>query len=201
MRVPYIIEWLVLLPLVLFLSACDTAPDTYQQSGIDLLSAIADEGFLQADQPRQFKFPEDHGVHPGYRTEWWYVTGHLFAGQRRFGYQVTFFRFVIDAAEDADQPWESDAVWLAQVALSDIEQGEFLTAEQYSRELDGISGAAQQALDVQVQGWRLYQATNSNSSTYQLAIATEQFTLSLSLQTDKCFRVIKAGAKKVQMIH
>ena len=23
------------------------------------------------------RFPQDHGAHPGFRTEWWYVTGWL----------------------------------------------------------------------------------------------------------------------------
>ena len=32
------------------------------------------EGFAQAVAPRPFRFPEDHGPHPAYRTEWWYLT-------------------------------------------------------------------------------------------------------------------------------
>mgnify|MGYP000084112271 CR=1 FL=1 len=42
---------------------------------------------------RVFEFPRDHGSHEEFRTEWWYVTGHLDAKNgRRFGFQVTFFR-------------------------------------------------------------------------------------------------------------
>ena len=36
--------------------------------------------------------PRDHGAHPGFRTEWWYVTGWLRTpdgGER--GFQITFF--------------------------------------------------------------------------------------------------------------
>src|SRR5690606_12092937 len=41
-------------------------------------------------------FPRDHGAHPDYRTEWWYITGALQvqgAGQapRTLGFQITFF--------------------------------------------------------------------------------------------------------------
>ena len=32
------------------------------------------EGFAEASQPRRFRFPEDHGAHPEFRSEWWYLT-------------------------------------------------------------------------------------------------------------------------------
>ena len=35
-------------------------------------------GFSQVLEPREFEFPRDHGPHPGFRQEWWYLTGHLF---------------------------------------------------------------------------------------------------------------------------
>ena len=40
-----------------------------------------------------WSFPEDHWARDGYKTEWWYFTGHLEAETgERFGYQFTFFR-------------------------------------------------------------------------------------------------------------
>src|SRR4051812_15988620 len=42
---------------------------------------------------RPLRFPADHGAHPEFRTEWWYVTGWLRgADVRDLGFQVTFFR-------------------------------------------------------------------------------------------------------------
>ena len=43
---------------------------------------------------RALDFPRDAGAHPEFRTEWWYVTGELRAGEGGavFGFQVTFFR-------------------------------------------------------------------------------------------------------------
>ncbi|HRO61669.1 MAG TPA: lipocalin-like domain-containing protein, partial [Burkholderiaceae bacterium] len=39
------------------------------------------------------RFPRDHAAHPEYRTEWWYITGWLRAGDGEpFGMQLTFFR-------------------------------------------------------------------------------------------------------------
>ncbi|MFL6606094.1 MAG: lipocalin-like domain-containing protein [Steroidobacteraceae bacterium] len=50
--------------------------------------------FALAIGPRTFSFPEDHGPHPQFRHEWWYLTGNLdSAGGERFGFELIFFRF------------------------------------------------------------------------------------------------------------
>ena len=42
----------------------------------------------------KLSFPADHYSHPDFKTEWWYYTGHLETESgKRYGYQVTFFRF------------------------------------------------------------------------------------------------------------
>ena len=44
-----------------------------------------------------FDFPRDHGSHPEFRIEWWYITGHLRDEEaRRFGFQATFFRYALN---------------------------------------------------------------------------------------------------------
>src|SRR5260370_7922997 len=35
------------------------------------------EGFAPVVPGRKFAFPRDHGPHPDYRIEWWYVTANL----------------------------------------------------------------------------------------------------------------------------
>ena len=45
-----------------------------------------------------WEFPRDYGRHPDYKTEWWYVTGHLFPedaadpSDGALAFQMTFFR-------------------------------------------------------------------------------------------------------------
>jgi predicted secreted hydrolase len=47
----------------------------------------------QALHVREFTFPKDHGAHPEYGLEWWYFVGNVAdADNRRFGFQLTFFR-------------------------------------------------------------------------------------------------------------
>jgi predicted secreted hydrolase len=53
---------------------------------------------------RPLVFPRDHGAHPDFRTEWWYVTGALDSPQADIGFQLTFFRSRPGTAEALRSP-------------------------------------------------------------------------------------------------
>jgi len=54
---------------------------------------VDDQGWALAVPGYQITFPQDHGPHFQFRTEWWYFTGNLKSNDgREFGYQLTFFR-------------------------------------------------------------------------------------------------------------
>ena len=65
----------LVLSLTLLLSAAcqEHAVEPLQQiSGLRVNAVLGDDGqqgFLLAEQPRTFVFPQDHGAHPGYRSE------------------------------------------------------------------------------------------------------------------------------------
>ncbi|TDI34372.1 MAG: carotenoid 1,2-hydratase [Acidobacteria bacterium] len=85
-----------------------------------------------------WSFPRDHWAHDGYRTEWWYFTGHLEGGGRRFGYQFTFFRIgivsePIELALDSD--WASSHVIMGHAAVTDLESGQHVFSEVLYREM------------------------------------------------------------------
>ncbi|MEM9209644.1 MAG: lipocalin-like domain-containing protein, partial [Pseudomonadota bacterium] len=80
------------------LSACSpVVDDGATRDGVPgstrLAGLLGDEdrqAFAYALQPRPFVFPRDHGPHPAFRNDWWYVTGNLEgASGRRFGYELT----------------------------------------------------------------------------------------------------------------
>ena len=76
----------------------------------------------------QLSFPADHYSHPDFKTEWWYYTGHLQTESgKRYGYQVTFFRFgVRDRQKDVkDKPPLFSELYMAHFALSDINAKKF----------------------------------------------------------------------------
>jgi len=54
--------------------------------------AAARSGTLLADEAPAptLRFPRDFGAHPESRSEWWYITGALDAGeQKTWGFQIT----------------------------------------------------------------------------------------------------------------
>jgi hypothetical protein len=76
---------------------------------IAVREALAEEreGFARVLAPRPLVFPEDHGPHPDFRTEWWYYTGNLTAAAgRHVGFQLTFFRVALSrTAESRESAW------------------------------------------------------------------------------------------------
>jgi len=84
------------------------------------------DGFSVPQPGFRFEFPRDHGAHPDFKLEWWYITGHLFdAGQRRYGFQATFFR---QAA-----PNRTTEVHLAHMAVVDPAGKRFFHQERLNR--------------------------------------------------------------------
>ena len=109
----------------------------------------------QAEGGYTLQFPRDHGSHPDYRIEWWYYTGNLSSDDnRRFGYQVTFFRIGVDPAPDNPSSWAVRDLYMAHLAVTDIGAGRHVMAERLNRGGVGWSGARAGTLDVWNGGWR-----------------------------------------------
>lgn len=106
---------------------------------------------------RKLSFPADHYSHPDYKTEWWYYTGHLETESgKRFGYQVTFFRFgVRDRQDDMKGPPLFTELYMAHFALSDIGATKFTFRERINRGLDGKAGAATDRYRVWNEDWKV----------------------------------------------
>ncbi len=109
---------------------------------------------------REFVFPRDHGSHPDYRIEWWYLTGHLFTEEprpRRFGFQATFFRSASPleaAARPAPAAFGHDQIYLAHMALVDIGTGRFIYQERLNR-AGWDAAASTETLDLRNGDWSL----------------------------------------------
>jgi predicted secreted hydrolase len=105
------------------------------------------DGFAVPQPGYRFSFPRDHGSHPEFKLEWWYLTGHLFSKDgRRFGYQATFFR---SAAPD-----HSTQLYLAHMAVVDVKRGIFYHQERLNR-AGWDAEAATDNLEVRNGPWRL----------------------------------------------
>lgn len=71
-------------------------------------------------QPRALRFPRDHGAHPEWRTEWWYLTGHLQDGDAPIGFQLTFFRTRVDEAQGVRSRLAARQLLMAHAAITDV---------------------------------------------------------------------------------
>lgn len=82
----------------------------------------------------KYQFPADHAAHKEFRTEWWYYTGHLVAKDgRKFGYELTFFRFGVDLNEAPKSAWALSEVHSAHFAVTDESAKKFWFSEKLNR--------------------------------------------------------------------
>lgn len=114
-------------------------------------------GYARALAPRPFAFPRDHGPHPEFRTEWWYVTGNLRAADgRRFGFQLTFFQVALAPEAPArGSAFATRHVVMAHFALTDVGAGRFRAAQRLERAAAGLAGARGEPFAVWLDDWRL----------------------------------------------
>lgn len=116
-------------------------PDASSVSGTALLNAAPD-AFKRVTGPESLVFPADHAMHPGFRNEWWYFTGNLSdAAGRRYGFQFTLFRFAVAPGEPVDSDFDSDAIWMAHFAISDVARKRFISEERFARGALDLAGA------------------------------------------------------------
>jgi predicted secreted hydrolase len=123
--------------------------------GLLFPASLFSEGWMQAVVPRSWSFPRDHGSHPEYRTEWWYFTGNLTdPGDKRYGYQLTFFRYGLkSASEPAINAWSIGDIYFAHFALTDVFGDAFFYAERVARGGPGLAGAKGTGMNVHVLNW------------------------------------------------
>ena len=140
---------ILLLAAVLALGACDDATDAVGAS-LSVAEAMSGDttGYARADVVRDFAFPADHGPHPAFKAEWWYVTGNVRATDgtdRRFGIQFTVFRSALSpdtAATTRGSAWATDQLYMAHTAIGDVAGERFFDEERFSRGAAGLAGAS-----------------------------------------------------------
>ncbi len=145
-----------------------------------LLGAGEDQGFVKALEARDFVFPRDHGPHPEYRNEWWYVTGNLDdADGRRFGFELTIFRFALTPRAQ-DSGWRSNQVYIAHLAVTDADEERFFVAERFSRGALGLAGASAEPFRVWIDDWHI--GKDAAGEAWRLAAADDDFAVDVALR-------------------
>jgi len=169
------------------------AASTAQEARTDVLGVLGggDEGFARATAPRPFRFPADHGPHPEYRSEWWYYTGNVRAGDgRRFGFQLTFFRFALtpEAAPRASA-WGTNQVYMAHFAVTDVAGQRFHAAERFGRGALDLAGARAAPYRVWLGGWQ----ANAGATPFPLALQAADGGYGIDLRLEQGKPVVANG--------
>jgi len=168
------------LVIVSVLAASVHADETGGSRLSTLLGSGEDAGFVKAFAAREFEFPRDHGPHPEYRNEWWYVTGNLDdESGRRFGFELTVFRFAL-TPEAQDAGWRSNQVYIAHLAVTDAEDERFFVAERFSRGALGLAGARAEPFRVWIDDWHI--GSEDAGGPWRLYAADDEVSIDVALR-------------------
>ena len=134
---------------------------------------------VQRDAP--IELPRDHGAHPAYRTEWWYVTGWVRDGSgHERGIQITFFRNRPGVAESNPSAFAARQLLFAHAAVADPRLGRLRHDQRAARAGFGYAEAAAGRTDVRIGDWTL----RSTGDGYVATIPANGFALDLAFRAE-----------------
>ncbi len=134
------------------------------------------EGFAVPQPNPQFTFPQDHGAHPDYRIEWWYLTANLQAADGTpYGLQWTLFRSALQPGEAAG--WRSPQVWFAHAAVTTPER--HFATERFARGGIGQAGVEPAPFRAWIDEWAL---EGPDFDTLSLRAAGPDFAYDMALE-------------------
>ena len=137
------------------------------------LTTFAAKVQYPAVKPRRLVFPRDHGAHPEFRIEWWYITGWL-AGP--LGFQITFFRARPEEESENPSSFNPRQILFAHAALSDPKRGRLLHDQRAARAGFSLAHVELERTGVWIDDWRLEQHGNR----YDARIPAREFDLEVS---------------------
>jgi predicted secreted hydrolase len=132
--------------------AAALAPALARAQGFAGMGAEA-EGYAPVVRGVPLVFPRDHGPHPDFRIEWWYVTAALTDEDGDpCGVQWTLFRNAL-APHDRGTGWDSAQLWMAHAACTTATTHR--AAETFARGGIGQAGVTRPPFDAWIDDWRL----------------------------------------------
>ena len=145
--------------------------------GFSGLGSSAD-GFLQPMPKPVFDFPADHGPHPQYRIEWWYLTANLVdTDGGAYGIQWTLFRTALAPGEGDN--WSSPQIWFAHAAVTSPNM--HISTERFARGGIGQAGVKTDPFRAWIDDWTL-EGEDFNSLT--IRATAPEFSYEMSLNAD-----------------
>jgi predicted secreted hydrolase len=151
------------------------------------LPALAFARRAQAAYPvvvpgRALAFPRDHGAHPQYRTEWWYITGWMRdARGRDLGVQITFFRNRPLLQEGNPSAFAPTQLLFAHAAIADPAHGRLRHDQRAARAGLGLALAREGDTDVRIDDWSL----RREGGAYRARVVSRELELALTFAPEQ----------------
>ncbi len=125
-------------------------------------------------------FPRDYGAHPGFRTEWWYVTGWLERqGAEPCGFQITFFRSRTGHADANPSRFAPKQLLFAHAALALPEKGKLIHEERSARAGPGGVRYSETDTAVAIGDWSFVR--DAQTGFYQTRITGRDLDMAIAL--------------------
>ncbi|MEX3017257.1 lipocalin-like domain-containing protein [Gymnodinialimonas hymeniacidonis] len=122
-----------------------------QAQGFAGLGTQAD-GFAGPQPDPTFSFPADHGPHPDYRIEWWYLTATLQGEDGRdYGVQWTLFRSALEP--EISDNWTAPQLFMGHAGLTTPDA--HFSAERLARGGIGQASVTADPFQAQIDDWQM----------------------------------------------
>ena len=134
------------------------------------------EGFALPDPAYRMQFPADHGPHPEFRIEWWYLTANLTTPDGTpHGLQWTLFRTALAPGEAGG--WTSPQIWFGHAAVTSA--GFHHAAERFARGGTGQAGVTAAPFAAWIDDWEM---SGDPEGAMRLSASAPGFAYALSMQ-------------------
>jgi predicted secreted hydrolase len=144
------------------------------------------EGFASVIPGKNFTFPADHGPHPDFRIEWWYLTANLVdASGAAFGAQWTLFRQAMQPGTPQDG-WANQQLWMGHAAVTRADTHRF--SETFARGGVGQAGVVAKPFRAWIDAWDmrgLDQTRDDAIAPLEVRASGKDFAYMLRLDSDR----------------
>src|SRR5882757_7087266 len=147
---------------------------------------MSGQGFAPVTPGKTFAFPADHGPHPDYRIEWWYVTANLGdATGAAYGAQWTLFRQAMQPGAQ-QEGWANQQIWMGHAAVTRADTHR--TSEKFARGGVGQAGVETRPFQAWIDSWEMRggEATRDDTvAPLELKASGADFAFALQLEAER----------------
>jgi predicted secreted hydrolase len=144
------------------------------------------EGFATVTPGKTFAFPADHGPHPDFRIEWWYVTANLTDRNGvAYGAQWTLFRQTSRPGAQ-QEGWANQQFWMGHAAVTRADIHRY--SETFARGGIGQAGVETKPFHAWIDSWEMRGSDGTGDTTLaplELSASAADFSYALHLSADR----------------